>query len=217
MANEMSSCSPVSRPEMQKRDSVGSDAFSKRDYWHEAASRSFTRVRCMTTAGCVASQVYRDLTTAVKKTNSAPPFVLHENHTTGKSGDDGEERPLPNGTHILAELNLQFEEDMLTYDEDSPEFSSTCSACGRTFEALDLVVVFESDVYHTVCFRCGQCGAIVDASRLFLVLDDGSPLCLECSPACHMCKGKITSNHVGVLNKDFHEGCLKCSQCTKVE
>lgn len=91
-----------------------------------------------------------------------------------------------------------------------------CRVCGNCLEYSDMVVIFEKDTYHVQCFKCGQCGKLVDPANEFLVLEDGSPLCQGCSPACHACGEKIVSCHVNVLNKDFHEECLKCSVCKKV-
>lgn len=94
--------------------------------------------------------------------------------------------------------------------------SQSCQGCGMCFEASDKVVVFESDPYHMQCFACGNCGLQVDPTLNFLVLDTGNPLCKVCSPTCHSCGEKIVSGHLNVLNKDFHEECLKCFICKKV-
>ena len=94
--------------------------------------------------------------------------------------------------------------------------TQVCCGCGHCLEYSDMVVVFDSDTYHISCFNCGQCKRQVDPAMNFLVLEDGSPLCEECSPVCHSCRERIISGHINVLNKDFHEGCLKCSVCSKV-
>ena len=94
--------------------------------------------------------------------------------------------------------------------------SNTCCGCGNSLENSDMVVEFDEDMYHLKCFVCGQCKSQVNPSTNFLVLDDGSPLCADCSPICHACQEKVLCGHVNVLNKDFHEGCLKCSVCNKV-
>ena len=91
-----------------------------------------------------------------------------------------------------------------------------CLACSQQFEPSDLVVLFEGNAYHNGCFACGVCGKTMDPTCQFLVQDDGSPLCYQCSPSCHVCKEKIIHSHVWVLNKDFHENCLKCHVCQKV-
>lgn len=94
--------------------------------------------------------------------------------------------------------------------------SQLCCRCRHCLEYSDMVVVFDEDTYHLGCFRCGQCKEQVDPALNFLVLEDGSPLCAGCSPLCHGCRERIVSGHISVLNKDFHEGCLKCSVCKKV-
>ena len=93
----------------------------------------------------------------------------------------------------------------------------SCRTCGNTLEPTDLVVMFDTDTYHLGCFSCGQCSKQVDPAANFLVLEDGSPLCVTCSPVCHVCEGKILNGHINVLNKDFHEQCLKCFVCKKVK
>ena len=94
--------------------------------------------------------------------------------------------------------------------------TQSCRSCGNCLELSDMVVVFDTETYHLQCFNCGQCRRAVDPSNEFLVLEDGSPLCQECSPVCHSCGERIVSCHVNVLNKDFHEECLKCTVCKKV-
>ncbi len=108
--------------------------------------------------------------------------------------------------------------DMVMARNKIHSFSSnqSCQGCGLGFDTTDKVVVFESDPYHVNCFICGECSQAVDATGNFLVLEDGSPLCKECSPTCHVCGEKIIYGHANVLNKDFHEDCLKCSICSKV-
>ena len=108
--------------------------------------------------------------------------------------------------------------DMVMARNKIHSFSSnqSCQGCGLGFETADKVVVFESDPFHVECFTCGECSKMVDASANFLVLEEGSPLCRDCSPSCHVCSEKIMCGHVNVLNKDFHEDCLKCSICNKV-
>lgn len=93
--------------------------------------------------------------------------------------------------------------------------TQSCCACGNCLAYTDMVVMFDADTYHLSCFVCGQCKRQVDPALNFLVLEDGSPLCSECSPVCHACQERILSGHVNVLNKDFHESCLKCSICKK--
>ena len=99
---------------------------------------------------------------------------------------------------------------------ESYDSNQTCHSCGDILDPSDTVVVFDTDAYHMKCFNCGQCGSSVDPTLNFLVMEDGSPLCIKCSPMCHSCGEKILSGHVNVLKKDFHEECLRCSVCQKV-
>ncbi len=96
------------------------------------------------------------------------------------------------------------------------DLSQSCQGCGNWLEHSDMVVIFDKDMYHMRCFSCSRCGDSVNPTENFLVLEDGSPLCEECSPICHSCGEKIVCGHINVLNKDFHEDCLKCFICKKV-
>lgn len=114
-------------------------------------------------------------------------------------------------------LDVVFDQERLSKGPITNAYEChVCSACKQQFDSPDLVVLFEEEAFHTECFCCGECGSVVDATQEFLVLEGGSPLCSSCSPSCHACGEKVLSRHVGVLNKDFHEACLKCSQCQKV-
>lgn len=106
--------------------------------------------------------------------------------------------------------------EMVTAQSTVTTATQSCRACGSNLELSDMVVVFDTDTFHINCFKCGQCRNLVDPSANFLVLDDGSPLCTDCSPECHGCGERIVCGHINVLNKDFHENCLKCSVCKKV-
>ena len=91
-----------------------------------------------------------------------------------------------------------------------------CASCRCMFDSSHMVVSFEGELYHMSCFVCAECGQTVNPSSQFLVLENGGPLCSQCSPVCQVCGERITGGHVGVLNKDFHEDCIKCFHCQKV-
>jgi len=199
------------------RDSPVSNAFSKRNFWHEGPSTdSFTRVRCMCTAGHFSPKPFATL--------ERPPIVRYGDAALhGEAAKSGlltlnREREHSGSVSSLEddEPSLQLsldKEEILSADGPPPQ---TCTVCGKLFRPDDMVLLFDSEGFHSVCFCCGQCGDPVDPSQQFLVLDDGSPLCTLCSPVCHVCSEKICSRHVAVLNRDFHEDCLKCGQCNKV-
>lgn len=215
---------------MQKAASLGKGAFNKREYWHEEGMpSSFTRIRCMSTGGYVDPQPFSTLRKAASSTGTITRLLEEVRNVRGGrswnydrrvcSGVEDEKRTEDlsgiegSPSNGSAPLTAESEEVV------SPEgycVPQTCSACGKVFEATDMVVLFDSEVLHTSCFSCGRCGAQVDPAKQFLILDDGLPLCFNCSPVCHVCGEQITSNHAGVLNKDFHESCLKCCQCHRV-
>ena len=186
---------------------------------------SFTRIRCTSSAGYVESQPFSTL----RKVASTPGTIASLLEEVGKISWNGGRLCSGVADRNRAE-DLSGSEGSLstsgsaTLSAESTEVvrlegfcvPQTCSACGKVFEETDMVVLFDSDILHTSCFSCGRCGNRVDPTKQFLILDDGSPLCFSCSPACHMCGEQISSNHVWVVNKDFHESCLKCYQCRRV-
>lgn len=90
-----------------------------------------------------------------------------------------------------------------------------CSRCSLMIED-NTAIQFEDNLYHTSCFRCAQCRNVVELTGQQMLVLDGSPLCMACSPTCWSCKDKITESHMKVLDQDFHEDCLKCVRCSKV-
>lgn len=95
------------------------------------------------------------------------------------------------------------------------ELFARCSRCCKVIED-STAVQFEDNLYHTSCFKCAQCGEVVELTGQQMLVLDGSPLCMACSPTCWSCKNKITESHMKVLDQDFHEDCLKCVRCDKV-
>lgn len=192
--------------------SLGRDPFSKRNFWDEGPlSSSFTQVRCLSTPRAFA-------------TLGSPPIGRYSD--TLLFGKRSRESTSTNGllsalnakkkrnSSLEDDENCQAGEELLNATSDAPP--QTCAVCGKSFKPDDVVVMFESQGFHTGCFCCGQCGGAVDPGKPFLVLEEGSPLCRQCSPLCNACGEKICTNHVAVLNRDFHEECLKCAQCNKV-
>ena len=73
----------------------------------------------------------------------------------------------------------------------------------------DLLIQLHGEVYHIYCFRCIQCGNRIDPKVDYILIEDDRPLCRACGET-------IVSNHVHVIDKDFHEKCLLCTFCRKV-
>ena len=130
-------------------------------------------------------------------------FSALKNRASGNAAVLGDPEKLEHNTEWMSRLR----------EIDVPQM---CYMCKKRVLLSEMVVIFEGEVIHLECFCCGKCGEVVDAVQDFLVLDDNSPLCFKCSPVCHACSNKIVAEHVGVLNKDFHESCLNCYKCHKV-
>ena len=97
-----------------------------------------------------------------------------------------------------------------------PPSHGICSLCKEPMAADSPMVIFGDAKLHLDCFKCGQCLKLMGSMKEFLVRVDGTPLCVECTPSCHVCHEKVFHNHVSVLKKNFHEDCLACSRCKRV-
>ena len=93
-----------------------------------------------------------------------------------------------------------------------------CTSCQLSITYNDdLVVQLHEQLYHVYCFQCIQCGNKIDPKVDYILIEGGKPLCSTCIPECRACGETIVSNHVHVINKDFHEQCLLCTICRKVK
>ena len=93
-----------------------------------------------------------------------------------------------------------------------------CTGCQLSITHNDdLVVQLHEQLYHVYCFQCIQCDNKIDPKVDYILIEGGNPLCGTCIPECRACGETIVSNHVNVINKDFHEQCLLCTICRKVK
>lgn len=172
-------------------------------YWQDRPAAYFTIVRTIGTGGGVTPRAYHTLDLNHIRNRGQQAFITLE-HT-------GQQLPVADKADTVDVPNSNKAVDSVGEINDC-----SCVACQRLFEPSDIVVSFDGETYHTTCFCCGECGRMVDPTTHFLLLDNGEPLCLDCSPLCHACGERIISGHIGVLNKDFHEECIKCFHCQKV-
>jgi len=92
-----------------------------------------------------------------------------------------------------------------------------CTSCKLSINNNDdLIIQLHEELYHLCCFQCVQCGNKINPKVDYILIEDGKPLCGTCIPECRACGETIVSNHVHVINKDFHEKCLLCTYCRKV-
>ena len=92
-----------------------------------------------------------------------------------------------------------------------------CTSCKLSITHNDnLVIQLHEDLYHVYCFQCTQCGNKINPKVDYILIENGKPLCGSCIPECRACGETILSNHVHVIDKDFHEKCLLCTFCRKV-
>lgn len=59
-----------------------------------------------------------------------------------------------------------------------PSTSRSCRRCLRIVKPTELVIRTPSDVFHSECFICRQCGCPLKSGDPYLLLTDGFPICL---------------------------------------
>ena len=95
---------------------------------------------------------------------------------------------------------------------------SQCKKCAKHFRPGESIAMYQSDVYHRDCFRCGHCAKVL-VSEGFFRQEDGCLYCLVChinhGPHCGICQepfltGEVLSQFDG---KQFHHTCFLCETC----
>lgn len=103
----------------------------------------------------------------------------------------------------------------------SPNLTDQCKKCGKHFLAGQPLCMYQYDVYHSHCLRCGNCAKIL-LNEGFFRQEDGCFYCLNChiehGPHCLICKeafltGEILSQFDG---KQFHSSCFLCDHCQQI-
>ncbi|WPK26062.1 hypothetical protein PUMCH_003407 [Australozyma saopauloensis] len=95
----------------------------------------------------------------------------------------------------------------------SPSISTqTCKKChdsifeGHAYELGD-------DRWHIQCFKCFKCDKALGCNLNFLVLGNGSLVCLSCSYNCKQCGKKIDDLAILTGDKAYCLTCFKCRVC----
>lgn len=112
----------------------------------------------------------------------------------------------------------QREPCLMNLKSSSSSIDGQCKKCGKHFRPGEGLAMYQSDVYHRDCFRCGQCAKVL-VSEGFFRQEDGCLYCLAChidhGPHCGICQepfltGEILSQFDG---KQFHHTCFLCDTC----
>lgn len=91
-----------------------------------------------------------------------------------------------------------------------------CLTCGMRMEENDTMVCLGAEFYHATCIVCGKCGGAIEPSEEVFVHNGSSVVCKQCAPKCSSCGEEVDYKYIHVLNKDYHDSCLKCSHCNTV-
>ncbi|GAA5798598.1 hypothetical protein EDC94DRAFT_532610 [Helicostylum pulchrum] len=89
-----------------------------------------------------------------------------------------------------------------------------CQGCSNSIEE-GAVVAFGDSLFHVKCFICAKCEECVDSKTNLLLLDDGRPVCDNCSYNCTACQKVIKDEAIMTGEKAYHSSCFKCIACKK--
>ncbi len=96
-----------------------------------------------------------------------------------------------------------------------------CKKCAQYFLPGETISMYQSDIYHPDCFRCGNCQKLL-VNQGFFRQEDGCFYCLNChidhGVHCLKCQepfltGEILSQFDG---KYFHNTCFLCDICQQM-
>ncbi|PHZ17448.1 RhoGAP-domain-containing protein [Rhizopus microsporus ATCC 52813] len=92
-----------------------------------------------------------------------------------------------------------------------------CQGCSKPIEE-GAVVAFGESLFHVKCFVCDKCKECVESKTNLLLLDNGKPVCDNCSYNCTACNGIIRDEAIMTGDKAYHSDCFKCVSCkNKIE
>ncbi|KAI9672548.1 MAG: Rho-type gtpase-activating protein [Caeruleum heppii] len=89
-----------------------------------------------------------------------------------------------------------------------------CKGCGEILEegkAFELA----GNRWHIDCFRCNNCGTLLDSDANLLLLGDGSLICNNCTYSCNACGNKIEDLAILTGDQAFCATCFKCRNCKR--
>lgn len=101
----------------------------------------------------------------------------------------------------------------------SSEFiNNQCKKCRKNFLYGETISMYQSDFYHTDCFRCENCqNSLIDQG--FFRQDDGCLYCLNChidfGNHCQKCRKPLLPGEIFCQfdGKFFHYTCFLCDIC----
>lgn len=69
--------------------------------------------------------------------------------------------------------------------------------------------------WHIDCFRCHNCGTLLDSDANLLLLGDGSLICNNCTYSCSACGNKIEDLAILTGEQAFCASCFRCKNCRR--
>lgn len=84
---------------------------------------------------------------------------------------------------------------------------------GRAIVLMSIIIA--GNRWHIDCFRCHNCGTLLDSDANLLLLGDGSLICNDCTYSCSSCGHKIEDLAILTGDQAFCGPCFKCRNCKK--
>ncbi|KAG1147189.1 hypothetical protein G6F37_006041 [Rhizopus arrhizus] len=92
-----------------------------------------------------------------------------------------------------------------------------CQGCLNSIEEGS-VVAFGESLFHTKCFVCDKCKKCMENKTNLLLLENGKPVCDNCSYNCTECNKIIRDEAIMTGENAYHSDCFKCISCkNKIE
>ncbi|KAG1383057.1 hypothetical protein G6F60_002255 [Rhizopus arrhizus] len=92
-----------------------------------------------------------------------------------------------------------------------------CQGCLDPIEEGS-VVAFGESLFHTKCFVCDKCKKCMENKTNLLLLENGKPVCDNCSYNCTECNKIIRDEAIMTGENAYHSDCFKCISCkNKIE
>ncbi|KAI0978818.1 hypothetical protein GJ496_012039 [Pomphorhynchus laevis] len=101
-----------------------------------------------------------------------------------------------------------------------------CAACDQGMVKNQKVTLYNGNQYHTECFKCRRCSAILSGHEFYMLVDEHDfdpanpnihcPTCYEeTGPTCDYCNDPFPaeSKIIAYNNLKYHDQCFTCTKC----
>lgn len=91
-----------------------------------------------------------------------------------------------------------------------------CASCAH--QITDSFVLFENKPFHRECFKCKNCGNILNPKGFSRDKSSGEPVCTNCGqnsnvPKCSKCAQILDQDSIPYGELFYHRNCFRCDRC----